>query len=131
DTLGTNLLRVTPGESLFGEKAKLPKNAAAMVERIDGVTKASQTGDTGTTVRRTDLIPEGISLGITVQATSLDLLDTLDGRVRAGIWLNAATERQPVVVLGAVAAERLGLSAPGVRVWIGDRWFTVIGILDR
>ncbi|MER6947245.1 ABC transporter permease [Nonomuraea sp. NPDC000554] len=131
DALGTNLLRVQPGDSLFGDKAKLPKTAADMVKRIDGVTKAGQTGETGTTVRRTDLIPSGVSLGITVQASSLDLLDTLDGRVRAGTWLNAATDRQPAVVLGAVAAERLGLTSPGVQVWIGNRWFAVIGILDR
>ncbi|MFI6740606.1 ABC transporter permease [Nonomuraea sp. NPDC050451] len=131
DELGTNLLRVSPGDSLFGDKVKLPENAADMVKRIDGVTSAAQTAETGTTVRRNDLIPSGISLGITVQATSLDLLTTLDGRVRRGTWLNAATERQPVVVLGAVAAERLGLLTPDAQVWIGDRWFTVIGVLDR
>ncbi|MEV4111231.1 ABC transporter permease [Nonomuraea sp. NPDC049695] len=131
DELGTNLLRVSPGDSLFGDKVKLSKNAAEMVKRIDGVTSASQTAETGTTVRRNDLIPSGISLGITVQATSLDLLTTLDGRVRQGTWLNAATERQPVVVLGAVAAERLGLLTPNAQVWIDNRWFTVIGVLDK
>ncbi|MEV1169274.1 ABC transporter permease [Nonomuraea sp. NPDC049784] len=131
DELGTNLLRVSPGDSLFGDKVKLPKNAAEMVKRIDGVTSASQTAETGTTVRRNDLIPSGISLGITVQATSLDLLTTIDGRVRQGTWLNAATERQPVVVLGAVAAERLGLLTPNAQVWIDNRWFTVIGVLDK
>ncbi|WP_433440825.1 ABC transporter permease [Nonomuraea sp. CA-141351] len=131
DELGTNLLRVSPGDSLFGDKVKLPKNAAEMVKRIDGVTSASQTAETGATVRRNDLIPSGISLGITVQATSLDLLTTIDGRVRQGTWLNAATERQPVVVLGAVAAERLGLLTPNAQVWIDDRWFTVIGVLDK
>ncbi|WP_055480291.1 ABC transporter permease [Sphaerimonospora mesophila] len=131
DMLGTNLLRVEPGDSLFGKKARLPKSAAAMVKRIEGVVQAGQTGDTGTTVRRNDLISSSISLGIAVQATDLDLLDTLEGEVRTGVWLNAATERRPAVVLGAVAAERLGLTSPGVQVWIGDRWFTVIGILDR
>ncbi len=29
DMLGTNLLRVEPGDSLFGKKARLPKSAAA------------------------------------------------------------------------------------------------------
>ncbi|TYB57216.1 ABC transporter permease [Nonomuraea sp. PA05] len=131
DELGTNLLRVSPGDSLFGDSVKLPENAAAMVKRLDGVTNAGQTADTGTTVRRNDLIPDGISLGITVQAADLDLLATLDGRVRHGTWLNAATERQPVVVLGAVAAERLGLVIPRGQVWIGNRWFTVIGVLEK
>jgi putative ABC transport system permease protein len=131
DALGTNLLRVEPGDSLFGDKVKLPKTASDMVRRIDGVSKAGQTGATGVIVRRNDLIPSGISLGITVQASSLDLIDTVDGKVKSGTWLNAATERQPVVVLGAVAADRLGLTSPDVQVWIGNRWFTVIGILDR
>ncbi|MFC6897624.1 ABC transporter permease [Nonomuraea dietziae] len=46
-----------------------------------------------------------------------------------GTWLNDATSRQPAVVLGARAAERLGITRTGVRVWMGGRWFTVIGIL--
>ncbi|WP_214326784.1 ABC transporter permease [Nonomuraea sediminis] len=132
DALGTNLLRVSPGDDLFGDDpVKLPKGAAAAVLRIDGVREAGQTGDTKATVRRNDLIAGEVSLGISVQATSLDLLRTLDGRVRSGTWLNAATERHPAVVLGSVAAERLGLTAPDAQVWIGNRWFTVIGILDR
>ncbi|MFI6597086.1 ABC transporter permease [Nonomuraea sp. NPDC050536] len=132
DALGTNLLRVSPGDDLFGgDPVKLPKGAAAAVLRIDGVRETGQTGDTKATVRRNDLISSQVSLGISVQATSLDLLGTLDGKVRSGTWLNAATERHPAVVLGSVAAERLGLTAPDAQVWIGDRWFTVIGILDR
>ncbi|WP_327583828.1 ABC transporter permease [Nonomuraea sp. NBC_00507] len=132
DALGTNLLRVERGDNLFDdEPVDLPTTAASAVRRIDGVQKSSQTGETEATVRRNDLIPPSVSLGITVRATSLDLLDTLDGRVRAGAWLNPATERHPVVVLGAVAAERLGLTAPDARVWIGSRWFSVAGILDR
>jgi putative ABC transport system permease protein len=33
-------------------------------------------------------------------------------------------------VLGSKAAERLGIDRPGVAVWLGERWFTVVGILD-
>src|SRR5205823_1837522 len=38
----------------------------------------------------------------------------------------------PTVVLGAVAAQRLGIDDldAAVQVWLGGRWFTVIGILD-
>ncbi len=38
----------------------------------------------------------------------------------------------PTVVLGADAAERLGITDvdAGVRVWLGDEWFAVIGILE-
>lgn len=50
-----------------------------------------------------------------------------------GRFLSAATSRYPAVVLGADAASALGIDrADGsVRVWLGNRWFGVIGILDR
>src|SRR5918995_26676 len=34
DRLGTNLLRVAPGQSFTGEDAELPDTASAMIERI-------------------------------------------------------------------------------------------------
>ncbi|PZG46963.1 ABC transporter permease [Spongiactinospora gelatinilytica] len=130
DRLGTNLLTVQPGNTLFGDAAKLPMDALAMVRRIGPVTTASATGDVDASVHRTDRIPEEITGGIAVRAADGDLVKTLTGRVRSGTWLNAATEKYPAVVLGAVSAQRLGLSKAGGRVWIGGRWFTVLGILD-
>jgi putative ABC transport system permease protein len=52
--------------------------------------------------------------------------------VADGAFLNRATARYPTVVLGSVAAERLGITGVdiGAQVWLGERWFTVIGILD-
>ncbi|MFI6484950.1 ABC transporter permease [Nonomuraea sp. NPDC050663] len=129
DRLGTNLLTVGPGQTMFGEEAKLPVKALEMVERIGPVQTAAATGVVDTSVRRTDRIPEAVTGGITVQAASAELLKTLEGEVRRGTWLNAATERQPAVVLGSEAAKRLGITRTGVRVWMGDRWFSVIGIL--
>ncbi|MBC6469344.1 ABC transporter permease [Actinomadura alba] len=130
DRLGTNLLRVQPGDSFTGGEVKLPAGAVAMVDRIGPVFTASGTGEVSASIRRTDRIPKEETGGINVQATTLGLLQTLDGRVRTGVWLNAATERYPAAVLGSVAADRLGIQRPGVQVWVGDRWFTVIGILD-
>ncbi|GAA4521293.1 ABC transporter permease [Nonomuraea ferruginea] len=100
-----------------------------MVRRIAGVTDASATGTVAATIRRTDRVPKEDTGGLTVQATSLDLLDTLDGRVGTGRWLDEAIARQPAVVLGAVAARRLGVTRTGVQVWVGERWFTVTGVL--
>ena len=130
DTLGTNLLTVKPGGTLFGEDAELPETAVEMVRRIGPVEDVGATGTVSATVRRTDRIPEEVTGGIAVQAATTELLGTLDGRVRSGAWLNAATERHPAVVLGAEAAERLGLRNAGGQVWMGGRWFTVTGILD-
>ncbi|GGT22551.1 ABC transporter permease [Nonomuraea spiralis] len=129
DQLGTNLLRVEPGKALMGDPVKLHPDAALMVRRISGVTDASVTGTVDASVRRTDRIPKEDTGGLTVQATSLDLLSTLDGHMGAGRWFDEAIARQPAVVLGSVAAQRLGVGRTGVQVWVGDRWFAVTGIL--
>ncbi|WP_436772718.1 ABC transporter permease [Yinghuangia sp. YIM S09857] len=128
--LGTNLLTVGPGTSFTGNASSLPSDADAMVERIGPVKSATATGKTKATVRRNDRIGEGITGGIEVQAGRLDLLDTVGAKLRAGRFLDPATERYPTVVLGSKAAERLGVDAPGGQVWLGDQWFTVIGLLE-
>jgi putative ABC transport system permease protein len=48
-----------------------------------------------------------------------------------GTFLNATTARYPAVVLGYEAAGVLGLDRLDVplQVWLGGRWFTVVGIL--
>ncbi|GLW64145.1 ABC transporter permease [Actinomadura rubrobrunea] len=130
DRLGTNLLTAQPGDTLFGERARLPEAAPAMVARIGPVTSVAATGTVDASVRRTDRIPEEITGGIAVRAATVDLPRTLKTGVRTGAWLNAATGRYPGVVLGAEAAARLGVDRVGVRVWIGGRWFTVLGVLD-
>jgi len=50
-----------------------------------------------------------------------------------GRFLSDATARYPAVVLGADAASALGIDrADGsVRVWLGNHWFSVVGILQR
>jgi putative ABC transport system permease protein len=133
DRLGTNMLTVTPGQTLFGQDASLPKESVGMIARIDSVKTVSATGTVSdTTVRRSDLIPEIETGGISVRAAHIDLLDTLDADVASGTWLNEATARYPAVVLGWLSAERLGIprAGPDVQVWLGDRWFTVVGILE-
>jgi putative ABC transport system permease protein len=82
-------------------------------------------------VYRSDRIPEGRTGGISVQAVDLDMLDVLGGSLADGVWLDEARASYPTVVLGSVAAERLGVrEVSGVQpVWLGERWFTVIGIL--
>lgn len=133
DDLGTNLLVVRPGQTLFGRDAKLPKDAAGMIRRIDGVQSVAATGAVpGITVRRTVKISELETGGITVAAADLALVRTLDLGLISGTWLNAATHQYPSVVLGQAAAQRLGVPAagPDVAVWLGNKWFTVVGILE-
>jgi putative ABC transport system permease protein len=133
DELGTNFLQVQPGESVFGEPAELPSDAADMIRRIPHVESASATRTVDTaTVRRNKLIPASESGGIAVVATEPNLLDTLAGTVAQGTFLNEATGSYPSVVLGSVAAERLGINSLHDRplVYLGGHWFRVIGILD-
>ena len=130
DRLGTNLLRVAPGQTLFGEDATLPHRAKAMIGRIGPVEAVSAVETVDASVRRSPYIPEEETGGISVAAADVDLPATLGATLRAGVFLNAATSRYPAVVLGSIAAERLGIDRVGVNVWISNQWFTVVGILD-
>jgi putative ABC transport system permease protein len=132
--LGTNLLTVAPGNTLFGESATLPTESVAMIARIGPVTEVAATGKVpDTRVYRTDRIPEVQTGGLSVQAVQLDVPRTVGATVASGTWLNAATARYPAVVLGAAAAKRLGIPTAGqdVQIYVGGRWFTAIGILDE
>ena len=129
DRLGTNLLEVAPGQTFGGEDAELPEEAPSMVRRMPTVDDASAAKTLEQTVRRTDHIDEAETGGIAVVAADTDLATTLGARVRRGSFLNPATARYPAVVLGDTAADRLGIRRPGVNVWLGERWFTVVGIL--
>ncbi|WP_328466192.1 ABC transporter permease [Actinoplanes sp. NBC_00393] len=127
--LGTNMLTVSPGNTMFGETATLPDEALGMIERIGPVTSATATGKVdGARIYRTDQIPAGQSGGLSLLAAQLDLLATVNAELARGAWLNAATARYPAVVLGAAAAQRLG-DVPSV--YIGGRWYSVVGVLQQ
>jgi putative ABC transport system permease protein len=132
DRLGTNLLTVSAGKTLFGESSALPEVAPGMVGRIGPVERVSGVEAVGAGVRRTDLVPAAETGGISVLAADTSLVATLGGRLADGRGLDGATERYPTVVLGAVAARRLGIQtvADGILVYLGGHWFSVIGILD-
>jgi putative ABC transport system permease protein len=125
--LGTNLLTVAPGDTMFGDDATLPDDSVRMISRIGPVRQVSATGTVpDTSVYRTDKTPPAETGGLSVQAAQLSLPRTVSVALAGGTWLNEATSRYPAVVLGAAAAKRLG-SVPAV--WIGGRWFAVIGVL--
>ena len=133
DRLGTNLLTVQAGQGIGVGSGQLPDEATGMVSRIAPVESTSAISAVGANVYRNDLIPAGQSGGISVQAVDVDLLDTLGGSVASGRFLNDATAEYPAVVLGSVAAERLGIAdvASQPLVWLGDQWFAVVGVLHE
>ena len=131
--LGTNLLTVTPGQSLTGQTVQLPTAAPGMIARIGPVTQVEDTGSvTGVNVYRSPLIPAIDTNALGVQAASLGLLPVARTSIAQGHYLNAATAREPVAILGAAAAQLLGIDRvfSGERIWLGGQWFYVAGILN-
>jgi putative ABC transport system permease protein len=132
DHLGTNLLTVTNGSNFFGQAAELPTVAPAMIGRIGPVQEVASTGAVTADVYRSPLIPAIQTNGLSVLAASIHLLPAVGATVGAGTYLNAATATEPVAVLGATAAQRLGIDRvlPGERIWLRGQWFYIAGILD-
>jgi putative ABC transport system permease protein len=130
--LGTNLLTVTNGQNLFGQTAELPAAAPGMIARIGPVTNVQDTGLVpGISAYRSPFIPSVETNALSVDAASLGLLEAAGTTVAYGTYLNAATASQPVAVLGAAAAQRLGIDRiyPGERIWAGTTWLYLAGIL--
>ena len=103
-----------------------------MISRLPGVYAVQTTGTIdGVSVYRSPLIPTVNSNALSVAATSLHLPGTAGTSLAQGTFLNAATAHEPVCVLGAAAAQLLGIDHvfPGERVWAGNMWLYVAGIL--
>ncbi|HKZ13163.1 MAG TPA: ABC transporter permease [Solirubrobacterales bacterium] len=132
DRLGTNLLTVGNGQTLSGEKAQLPLSAPEMIGRIGPVEAVASTATIeGLDVYRNPDVPAVETNSLSLRATSLDLPAVVGTAVGQGLFLNAATAREPVAVLGAAAARRLGIDRLylGQRIWVAGRWFYLAGIL--
>jgi putative ABC transport system permease protein len=131
DALGTNLLAVSTGQDIFGSTVALPNASPGMIARIPSVYAVGATGLTHASVYRSPLIPHGETGGLSVMAAERSLLEAVGAAVAQGSYLNAATETEPVAVLGSGAAGHLGIDQifPGERLWLGGQWFYVTGIL--
>jgi len=132
DQLGTNMLRIEAGTGIGIGSGELPEESIAMVARVGPVEQVASISDTDAKVYRNDLVPSGQTGGISVKAVDVNLLATLQGEMNSGVFLDEAARDLPVVVLGSVAAERLGVTdgESGTVVWLGDEWFSVVGIMD-
>jgi putative ABC transport system permease protein len=131
--LGTNLLTVANGQSFAGQTVGLPTTAPAMVAALPGVTAVQYTGSvSNVNAYRSPYIPPIDTNGISVDASSLGLPAVVGTSVAQGTYLNAATQHEPVAVLGYAAAQRLGIDRlfSGEKIWVGGMWFYVAGILN-
>ena len=131
DSLGTNLLTVEAGQSFGQTQAELPKTATSMVKRIGPVYEVASVSRVPGKVLRNEYVDKGRTQGITIFATDLNLLSAQRGEIASGTFLQEATSHFPNVVLGAVAAERLGIrnASGNHRIWLDGQWFSVVGIV--
>jgi putative ABC transport system permease protein len=132
ESWGANVIEVYPGsDRRSGEKIPLPETAPAMVERIWPVRTSltlRSVPDVG--VYRNDKMMAGETGGLTAMVAEGDLLGTLNGHLAEGRWFDEASTRLPTTVIGAKVSERLRVGLGG-RVWIGQSWWAVIGVLER
>jgi putative ABC transport system permease protein len=105
-----------------------------MIARLPGVTGIQDIGVVGNVnAYKSPLIPSIETDGLSVDAATLGLPAVAGSSLAQGRFLNAATARQPVAVLGAQAARLLGIDriVPGLRIWVDGQWFYVTGILSK
>jgi putative ABC transport system permease protein len=131
--LGTNLLEVQASSGFGRGEATLPDTAIPMVGRIATVEQVSAIVDVSGGVYRNEFVPGGQTGGITILATDQYLMNTLNGSMADGTFLEGAELDYPAVVLGAVAAERLGISdlTDHPMVLMDGQWVEVVGILNQ
>jgi len=131
DRLGTNLLDVTNGQTFSGQTAELPSAAPGMIARIGPVTQVQFIGGVTGNVYRSPLVPSIDTNALGISAASLGLPRAVGTTLLTGRFLNTATAHEPVCVLGAAAAQLLGIDRiyQGERIWAGGMWFYVAGIL--
>ena len=132
DKLGTNLLTVSPGQNFEGDNEVLPATSVAMINHMQNVDNdAAIYQVSSVTVLRTPFVPAQETGGIGVAAAGDSLPQVVGTTLASGHFLDAISDRYPEVVLGAQAASILQITQIGghVEVYLGNTWFTVVGIL--
>jgi putative ABC transport system permease protein len=133
DSLGTNLLTVSPGTDFTGKSAPLPATALPMLSAVGHVQNATAVYDTGQSVFRTPYVPAAETGGLSVMADTGDLPEVVGAPMISGRFLSSPKQQLPEVVLGSAAAQNLQIYHLNGRamVLIGNAWFTVIGIMGN
>jgi putative ABC transport system permease protein len=132
DALGTNLLTVSPGTDFLGNSAVLTPSSVPMIGHMLHVESDAPIYQLANqNVYRTPYVPVEQTGGIGVDAASDDLPHVVGTTLASGHFLNAVSSAFPEVVLGAQAAATLQIPRVGghTMVYIGDKWFVVVGIL--
>lgn len=130
DAQGANLITLAPGiDQRDQAPIPIPETAPAMIGRIGPVRHVlAVRALPGVPVFRTDKIPATHTGAVSASIAQGDLPATLNVAMASGRWFQAGSETLPTVVLGDGAARHLGVGA-GAAVWIGQRWWAVLGVL--
>jgi len=132
DALGTNLLTVTPGQTFLGANEVLPDTAVPSIDHMLSVESAVAVYQVSSAnVYRSPLVPAAETGGIGVDAAGDNMPAVVGTTMASGHFLDGVSDGFPEVVLGAQAAQVLQISQVGghLMVYLGNTWFTVVGIL--
>jgi putative ABC transport system permease protein len=132
DKLGTNLLTVSPGTTFFGANEVLPDTAVPMIDHMQHVdSDAAIFQVSSAVVLRSPYVPSEQTGGIGVDAADDNLPEVVGTSMASGHFLGKIADKYPEAVLGAQAASILQIEHVGghVEVYIGNRWFNVIGVM--
>ncbi len=133
DALGTNLLTVSPGTNFLGNNEVLPNTAVPSIDHMQNVdSDVAVYQVSGANVYRTPYVPVAQTGGIGVDAAGDNMPHVVGTTLASGHFLNAVSSRYPEAVLGAQAADVLQITQVGghLMVYLGNTWFTVVGILN-
>lgn len=142
DELAETRVVVSPTDTGFGGQAgtsNIPWNAEARLARLNGVIAAGTKSDVDIAGALSKSVPVVDPLGInehqiSVVAGSGGLLEAVRGTIRSGRFFDEGhnERRDPVVVLGPAAAQRLNVFQIDIQpaIFIGEQAFVVIGIID-
>jgi putative ABC transport system permease protein len=133
DSLGTNLLTVSPGTNFLGNSEVLPATSVPMIAHMPNVERDAAIYSVSANVYRTPYVPAEETGGLGVDAAGDNLPLVVSTGIASGHFLTALSNRYPQVVLGSAAAQNLQILHAGghVIVYLGSTWFTVIGILKN
>lgn len=142
DELAETRVVVSPSDTGFGGQSgtsTIPWNAQERLERLNGVVAAGTKSDVDVAGALSKSVPVVDPLGInehqiSVIATSGGLLDAVRGTIQVGRYFDQGhnERRDPVVVLGPAAAQRLNVFQVDIRpaIFIGEQAFVVIGVIE-
>jgi putative ABC transport system permease protein len=132
DSLGTNLLTVTPGTTFTGTNEVLPATSVPMIDGMGHVLRDAAVYQlSNPIVLRTPFVPSQETGGIGVDAAGDNLPAVMGTAMSSGHFLGSVSNRYPEAVLGAQAAAILQITQVGghVMVYLGNTWFVVTGIM--